>query len=348
MSQTELEPISPAEAKEMYLNARKGEVSESTLSGYHYRLKHFIRWSKDVEDLDNMNDLSGRKLQKFRAWRRDDGDLKPITLQGQLDALRIFVRWCESIDGVEQGLHEKITMPVLSKSDEQREETLHTEEAEKVLDYLRRFEYASRAHIILELLWHTGMRLGALRSLDLEDYDSDNQHLTLCHRPKQETPLKNGPEGERLVALGPDICDALDDWIEQNRTEITDEYGRNPLLTTSGGRMVGASIRDAVYRVTRPCYYTNRCPHNRDMDSCEATNYGHYSKCPLNVSPHSIRRGSITYFLLNDVPETVVSDRMNVGQDVLDKHYDKRTEDQKMEQRRHSLITSNKNFKRDI
>jgi hypothetical protein len=65
-----LEPISPAEAKEMYLNARKHEVSQSTLDGYHYRLKHFIRWCENVEGLEDMNDLTGRKLQ-FLPSRRD-------------------------------------------------------------------------------------------------------------------------------------------------------------------------------------------------------------------------------------------------------------------------------------
>lgn len=57
---TTLEPITPAEAKQMYLDARKHEVSESTIDGYHYRLKHFIRWCEDVEDINNMNDLGGR------------------------------------------------------------------------------------------------------------------------------------------------------------------------------------------------------------------------------------------------------------------------------------------------
>lgn len=52
------------------------------------------------------------------------------------------------------------------------------------------------------------------------------------------------------------------------------------------------------------------------------------------MNPHAIRRGSITHYLTNDVPVEIVSDRMNVSRDVLDKHYDRRDEEVKLEQRR--------------
>lgn len=52
------------------------------------------------------------------------------------------------------------------------------------------------------------------------------------------------------------------------------------------------------------------------------------------MSPHAIRRGSITHYLSEDVPVEVIGDRMNVSRDVLDKHYDKRSEDVGLEQRR--------------
>lgn len=61
------------------------------------------------------------------------------------------------------------------------------------------------------------------------------------------------------------------------------------------------------------------------------------STCPSSVSPHAIRRGSITYRLSEDVSEKVVSDRMNVSLDVLEKHYDRRGEQQKAEQRQDQL-----------
>jgi site-specific recombinase XerD len=88
----ELEPIRPAEAKQMYLEQRKQEVSESTIKAHHYRLKHFVRWCESVEDIENLNTLGGRELQRYKMWRREDGDLNNVTMVTQLSTLRVFVR----------------------------------------------------------------------------------------------------------------------------------------------------------------------------------------------------------------------------------------------------------------
>jgi len=332
----DLEPLAPQKAKQMYLQEREGEVTERTLQAHHYRLVHFIDWC-DKEDIDNINCLSGRTLHEYRLWRKDDGGLNATSLRTQLGTLRVFIRFCETIDAVPSGLHEKILLPTLSNEDEQREEILRSDQAEPLLEFLRRFEYASRTHVMLELLWHTGIRLGSLVAIDLDDYHPEKQRLEIRHRPDSDTGLKNGSRGERIIALDSYICEVLDDWIDSQRPQETDENDREPLLTTKYGRLSTTTVRDTVYKATRPCYYTEDCPHDRDLDQCEATYHGSYSRCPSSVSPHSIRRGSITHHLSEDVPETVVSDRMNVGQEVLDKHYDKRTEEVKVEQRREYL-----------
>lgn len=126
----------------------------------------------------------------------------------------------------------------------------------------------------------------------------------------------------------------LDDWIRDQRPDVTDEYGREPLLATSYGRACKTTIRRYCYQYTRPCIIGQECPHDRDPETCEGTNDGEFSKCPSNANPHAIRRGSITNHLNSDVPETAVGDRANVSQRVLEMHYDQRTEKEKMEQRR--------------
>lgn len=91
-----------------------------------------------------------------------------------------------------------------------------------------------------------------------------------------------------MVALNADVCRVIEDWIEYHRHDVEDEYGREPLLTSKNGRMHKSSVREVVYRMTRPCYYGVGCPEARDPGQCEATSYQSYSKCPVNVSPHAI------------------------------------------------------------
>lgn len=179
------------------------------------------------------------------------------------------------------------------------------------------------------------MRMGGLRSLDLTDYHPKKARVELQHQPETDTPLKNGIGGDRLVALALETCEVVDDWIEHQWPHVPDEYGREPLIATTQGRASRTTIREIVYRTTRPCEYGD-CPHSRDPDTCEATNdhRKQASKCPSSVSPHAIRRGSITHHLTNDIPDRVVSDRVNVSPDVIDDHYDERTEEVKVEQRR--------------
>lgn len=252
-----------------------------------------------------------------------------------MDTLRVFIRFCETIDAVETDLHSKIISPTLSDGVGQRDVKLDIAEASELLNYLGRFEYATIAHALTLLIWRTGMRIGSVRALDMDDLHREEERLFVRHRPETDTPLKNKRNGERLVALKASTVAVLEDYVDVNRPGVTDEYGRKPLFATEHGRPINNTLRAVVYRWTRPCQYQDGCPHGRDVDSCEAvTERSSASKCPSSISPHAVRRGSITHHLTEDVPETVVSDRMNVSKRILSEHYDRRSEQVKVEQRR--------------
>jgi hypothetical protein len=82
--------------------------------------------------------------------------------------------------------------------------------------------------------------------------------------------------------------------------------------------------------------YSDQCPVDKDPETCDAAQtHSAATGCPESVSPHAVRRGSITNYLQEDIPKPVLSDRANVSIDVLDKHYNELTESEKAEQRRH-------------
>ena len=167
MQKEGLEPIAPDAAMALYLDHRRGEVSDRTLTSHEYRLKPFTKWCEEQE-IHNLNDLTGRDLHAYRVDRREDGDLKPISLQTQLSTVRVFIRFCESLDAVSTDLHSKILLPTVPGDDQASQSKLDHARAESILDYVERYQYASREHVIFSLLWHTGMRSGTLRSFDLQ------------------------------------------------------------------------------------------------------------------------------------------------------------------------------------
>ena len=329
----ELEPIDPETALELYIAEKETSVADATVVSHKSRLIFLLRWCEERE-IENLNELTGRRLQEFRLWRRNVGDLTKVSEKTQMDTLRVFMKWLESNDAVEQNLHKKVLSPDITSQESSRDVMLETDDAEAMLAYLERYEYASINHVTATLLWHTMLRMGSVRALDIKDYDPEEQSLRLRHRPDTGTPLKNKREGERIIAVSGEVCLVLDDWIREQRPEVMDDYGRNPLLTTRNGRVAKSTLRTYCYQMTRPCEYGQERPHDRDTADCAALETSGASKCPSSVSPHPFRRGAITHYLQSDVPETVVGDRANVTSDVIDQHYDQRSQKEKMEQRR--------------
>lgn len=329
-----LEPLAPERAVELYLDHRRNEVAAQTLRSHESRLQYFTTWC-DENDIENLNELTGRKLYEYRIWRRNDGDLSKVSEKTQMATLRVFVKFLESIDAVEPDLHTKVQLPSLSSDDNVRTEMFEADAAEQLLDYLAKYHYASLRHVVVTLAWRTAMRRGTMHALDVRDYHSDDQYIQTVHRV--ETPLKNQESGERYIALADETCELLDDWLADQRPETIEDDGRKPLLASTQGRIHQSTIQQILYELTRPCVYTGECPHGRNVETCDATARNSASRCPSSRSPHTVRRGAITHWLTNDVPEKVVSDRANVGPGVLEKHYDQRDERDKMEQRREYL-----------
>lgn len=344
----DLQPLDPREAIAMYLDSRRDDTTENTREGHKYRLRAFATWCEE-NGVHNLNELDGRDLYAYRIWRREgnygdhDGELAPATLKGDLATLRAFLRFCGDIEAVPPDFFDRVAIPSVNGADVS-ESTLDPDRVEPILEFLSDYHYASREHVVMLLLWHCGCRVGALRSLDLGDLDLDGERpkaagpgLHFQHRPDTGTPLKNKENSERWNTISENVAEVIGDHVDDRRIDTTDDHGREPLITSKYGRMTRGALRSVVYKLTRPCWYSDQCPHDKDPDDCEWTKQGHRSKCPSARSPHDVRSGRLTYYRLHDSDRTVVSDRMDASEDILDKHYDRRSERQKAAQRRRHL-----------
>lgn len=177
-----LNPITPEDAKQICLRDKEAEFAASSVKSHRYRLKHFLRWCGE-EDIHNLNDLTGRKIQQYRLGRRDDGNLSITSEKTQMGTLHVFIHWTESVDAVEQNLSTKVRSASITPKQNTRDEMLVTEEVEDVLEYLVKYEYASCRHITVALMWHTTMRVSSVHALDVDDYHRNEQYIEVRHRP---------------------------------------------------------------------------------------------------------------------------------------------------------------------
>ena len=337
----ELQPVSPADAVELYLGSRKDDAAEWTITSHEARLRPFVEWCQ-VEDVENLNDLDGRDLYQYRVWRREGGysesevaELAPATLETSLSTLRTFLQFAADIEAVHEDLYTKVPIPDLSNADEVSDSKMVPERAPPILEYVERYEYGSRDHVILLLMWHTGARIGGVRALDLQDcdLDEDTPGLNYVHRPDRGTPLKNDRKSERFNRISREVAQVIRDYIEGPREEKSDEHGRDPLITTTHGRASPTTVRETVYKWTRPCMVGEGCPHEREIEDCEATYYKQASKCPSSRSPHDWRKARVTKYRNDGVPRSVVSDRLDASEKILDKHYDRASKRKRAERR---------------
>jgi len=340
MSQADLESLAPQDALEWYLEHREAELRTATQRKHRSALGTFVEWTDRV-GLADLTVLTGRRLVEFKTWRKREADLATVSLTGNLAILRRFLRFCVTVEAVPEALPEKVPLPNVPPAEEVDDWVPADDAVEGIRSYCRQFEYASRRHVVFELVSEVGLRLGAVRAIDLDDLDAEALVIRLHHRPEGDaasgTPLKNGADGERIVNVSEQLGGLLEDYIAHNRHRVEDRFGREPLFTSGCGRPSTATYRRDCYKLTRPCVYSGDCPHGRELSACEATDNTSAGDCPPRFSTHPLRKWSIMNQLDAGVPKELLSDRVDVSVPVLDKHYDQRSEERKSRRRREVL-----------
>lgn len=208
-----IEPISPSSAYGKYLDSIEGEKAGGTVYSHQSRLKYFVRWcqmtdeDEEKEEIESMHDLRPSHINEWKTWRKDEYDLKKITLKTHLDTLRVFFRWCARNDYVFDGLIDAVPHLSVKREDQVNETWLPPERGNQIKEYVRKYASVEK-RAIFELFWATGLRLCSVHSLDVDDFDAEDRYVSLEHRPEQGTTLKtaklaNAPSRYRGRSLKP-------------------------------------------------------------------------------------------------------------------------------------------------
>jgi site-specific recombinase XerD len=325
-------------ARRDFLNHKEKTQKPSTARAYKFPTKDFNQFCEN-SGVEVTGEIANRHVSKWIDQRHDE--VKPITVHNNVKHVRVFIKWMGNRDLCDWEIHKKIEIPNVPDQGDVNKQVLREGHAETILDYLDTYHYASTYHALFYTMWHTGCRISGAISLDLDDFDPrshDDNILQFRDRQALATTLKNNYKSERDVTISDGLAQVLNDYISSRRIETTDERGREPLFTVPKGRIYRQIAYKNIVALTRPCVTGENCPHDREIDDCEAARLKKKaSSCPSSLSLHPVRKGAITNHINEGWPKELLSERVDVSVDVLEKHYDFRTNERKRQNRRKFL-----------
>lgn len=86
---------------------------------------------------------------------------------------------------------------------------LDSDSTEALLRHLRHYEYVLLRHALAATLRETASRLGAVQSLDVDDFDEKTRLLSFRHRPNSGSRLENANSGELACAIPDPLATVL-------------------------------------------------------------------------------------------------------------------------------------------
>lgn len=308
---------------------RKKKLSTIQSKGqYRTKLDYIEQYFTEEVAAETSDELTSEDIDEFSDWREYQSldrkePLSKVTLKDDLYLFREFVTYMAKHKLVPLRFVHVIEIPSIDYESGEGvdEKLLDPELAEASLEHLRRYHYASRDNVAMEIFCSTGRRRGGVVGLDVESYNPEELLLKFEH--SEETPLKKDENSERKVKISEQTAKVVEEYIANNRVDAVDEDGRKPLLTTTHGRISPSTLKKLAYRWTRPCKVGFECPHNRDPAECDAALDNNQAyKCPSSRSPHHIRTGFITDRKNCGVSAEAIEFRADVSPPVQRLHYD--------------------------
>lgn len=212
------------------------------------RSPHTVRaYLSDVHSLlsaaaaDGATDLDGIELATLRRWlgTQSEAGMSRSTLARRAATARSFTAWAVREELLEADPALRLKAPKREKS---LPGVLHQQQVVRVLDGLAAAAQdggalALRDRAMVELLYATGVRVGELAGMDVDDLDPDRRTLRVVGKGNKE----------RTVPYGLPAAVAVDDWLRRGRPLLAAE-GSGPalFLGVRGRRVDQRQVRGVV------------------------------------------------------------------------------------------------------
>lgn len=322
-----------SELYDRYL-VRRQNRSPATISQYKRTIPTFVRFVGNSW-VRYPSELSTEVVDGYVDDLYDEYD-SDATILTHTKNIHAWLKWLNKRGLCGESIYRILSKDELGLSPQARDEALPSPEAAHILETLQKQRRGSALSALMELFWNGGPRIGGVHSLDVSDFYPTDNEIRFRHRPDQGTRLKNGDEtddthgdGERDIGIRPQAVEAIKLYLQTERPDVTDAYGRKPLFATAQGRAARSTLRRWVYKATS-CRWLHGGPTDITCDgSCDPDS----NVCSHAYYPHAIRRGAIVAHLSGGLRPDRAGERFNVSTSIIKRHYDPRVKQQRKNDR---------------
>jgi integrase/recombinase XerC len=257
------DPIDHVEVFARHLGAERGH-SAHTQRAYVGDLRNLMAFARDR----GITDLSDLRLADLRAWlahQAENGGARS-TIARRAASARAFLRWATRTGVIAVDPALRLAAP---KSQKALPGVLKQDEVSALLDVAAvaaddQDALHLRDRAILELLYASGIRVGELVGLDIDDLDLGANLVRVMGKGAKE----------RTVPFGGPAAAALEGWLRLGRGQVvTAGSGPALFLGRRGGRVDPRQVRSAVHGML-----------------------AHVPDAP-DVGPHGLRHSAATHLL---------------------------------------------------
>jgi len=232
-----------------YLDSERG-CSRQTLRAYSADLTAFAAFMEPDTELEPAA-ISTLRLRRYLAHLREQGSAR-TTIARKVASLRSFYRFL-----VREGVvsHNPATDLTVPRREHHLPIFLDEAEVERLVNTPDVSDVAGRRdHAILEMLYSTGMRVGELSAVNIEDVDLLGEVVKARGKGKKE----------RLVPLGRPAVQALKDYLAVRAAIARGRraHRRALFINKAGGRLTARGVRRIFTRHARAAGLTEKAtPH---------------------------------------------------------------------------------------
>jgi len=240
--------------------AERRNASTHTLTNYRLDLEHAAEWLRQ-HDITSWQDVDRRALRSWVSWLHGEG-YAPASITRKLSSARALFRFLVREGELVRGPFMLIPSP---KARRMLPNVLSVDEIELLISAPdRTTPLGLRDRCLFEVLYATGVRVGELVSLDMDDVDWTSRTIRVFGKGSKE----------RIVLLGDLAVDALEAYVHG---------GRPPLLK--------ARACDALFLSYRGTRLSVRGFHLVLHEHLQSAGIARH------VTPHTLRHSFATHLL---------------------------------------------------